>query len=259
MPCPRQRSTRPGVSTVRLDHHEDPSGLHLVAFGHVHLGDGSARTGVDGVFHLHGLEDDEDLAGLDGVAHRHGHPCHATWHRGDRRTLGHLIRTDWEPLVLDERRGAVGAVDEGVRTDPVDQIPTGDAPRGQRHHVGRGHRAVDLGGTAVHLDGGQGPTGSIEAVGDVDGLFADVEGGPLGRRRVVAETGRDGSLHRRPVAAPGLAGQGGGDRMPPDGVVIGERSRQLLDAVPLEETGIGVAGQEMPGDGACGPEGRGWW
>ena len=32
--------------------------------------------------------------------------------------------------------------------------------------------------------------------------------------------------------------------MPPDGVVVGERRGQQLDAMPLEESGVGLAGQE---------------
>ena len=41
--------------------------------------------GVDGVLHLHGLQDDQDLAGLDPVALGHRHPDHAAGHGGQRR------------------------------------------------------------------------------------------------------------------------------------------------------------------------------
>ena len=75
-----------------VDDHQDPSGLHLVALGHVHLGHGARGGGVHGVLHLHGLEHHQELPGLDRVAHGHRHPDHAAGHRGQRRSCGHLTR-----------------------------------------------------------------------------------------------------------------------------------------------------------------------
>ncbi len=68
--CRPPAGDRPRLVPVGLDDGQEPTGLHLVALGHAHLDHGAGRAGVDGVLHLHGLEDHQHLAGLDPVAGR---------------------------------------------------------------------------------------------------------------------------------------------------------------------------------------------
>ena len=247
VPCPSRPapSTRPRPPPpVRLDHHQDASRLHLVAFGHVHLGDRPAVLAWTACSIFMASSTTRSWpASTTSPTDTATRPRHLA--SGPRRTFGHLITPSGNRSCSTNVEAPSGPSTKAVgptqstryrrATPPVVRVTSSGvataASISSRHCRPPRRRP--------------GSTGSVEAVGDLDGRVAD------GRRRsAAAQTGCCGNpegMDRCTGAwspAPGLAGQGGGDRMPPDGVVIGERRGQLLDAVPLEEAGIGLAGQE---------------
>lgn len=81
-------------------------------------------------------------------------------------------------------------------------------------------------------------------VTDHDPSVTDVVGGRLQGRRIIAESGGDGPLYAGFDPAPGLTGQGGGQSMAAPGVEIGQGGGQLIDAVAVQESRVGDAGQK---------------
>ncbi len=196
------------------------------------------------MLHLHGLEHHQQLARLHGVPLGHLHPDDATGHRGQGRAGGQLIGGHREPQLLVEDRAPVGAVDEDRRSVPVDPVPAPDPVGVERGPLGVRVGRVHLVGGAVHLHRGEVLAPGVEPVPDRDRLVADVVGGLLEGRRVVAVARRDGRLHPGGRPMGGLGGQGGGQCVPADRLVAGQRRRQTGEPVAVEEPGVGVAGQE---------------
>ena len=229
---------------VGLDHHQHPARLHLVPLGHRQPDHRPGRAGVDGVLHLHGLQHHQDLARLHLVPLGHGHPHHAARHGGQRRTGDGLVGGHRVPLLLDEARRTVGAVDVADRPTAPDGVAPGDAVDRQHHPV-RGH-AGRVGGEhgAVHRHLGERPAAAAQAVVHDHVAVTGAVGDRLVVDEVVApsrgERGQDGG------AGPSLrlGGQRGGHRMAPDGLGVGQRGGQHPEAVALEEARVGGAPTE---------------
>ncbi len=149
-----------------------------------------------------------------------------------------------EPVFLDQGRTAVGTVHVGHRPDLVDLVATGHPLGGEDHRVRRGRRVVDLPWLAVHADVDQVRSVAVEPVAHGDDLVAVSVHHLLAGRGVVAEPRRDGGLHAGLGPSPGLPGQGGDQSMPAHPLRRGQGGGQDLEAVAVEEPGVGLAGQE---------------
>ncbi len=231
-----------------VEHDHDLAGLHLVPLGDTDLGDRAGQACMDGVLHLHGLEDDQELAGLDHVARRHRDPDHAAGHGGERGALCLAVGGDRVALELLEPRAPLGTVDEDGRADLVYRVPAGEAVfrehdilRGQRDDGERGARTVDG-------DLGHPVPALLEPVPDLDGLSfgrgMQPEADLLDVPGVVAPSGGDTWLHAGLGPAGRLTREGGGHRVAHDGVGPGERCRQRGE-VTVEEPGVGCTRDEL--------------
>ena len=256
---------------VGVHDREDATRLDLVAFGHLDRHHRAGCCGVDGVLHLHRLEDDENLAGFDDVSRSDRHPHDTARHRGEGRTGGRLLGTGREPLVLDQGGTPVGSVDVGRRADPLDPIGAKDASLvGEVDCPGVDPRHRETTRLAVDTEDREPSTARVERVADRHGAASGLEGHLLHRGTVVAEAARHARLHSGVVPPLGLCGERRGDRVTGEGSIVGEGRGEPLEPVSLEEAGVRLAGHERgvtqgpdeqvavgdhPVDAACG-EGR---
>ena len=215
------------------DDGEHGADLDLLSLRDRQFGHDAVGRGVDPVLHLHRLEPQDRLAGLHAVADRHRDPDDRAGHGREQRAGGDLVGG------VDEARHAGAAAPARARSR---RTPRRRARRPRTCGARRRRPARPRSGTRARGDDvavGLQPVPGVP-VGDVQALEAD----DLRLADDVAPPRRDVPQHGGPGALAGVDRQRGGEGGRAHRGGVGQRGGQRVQAVAVEERGVGVAGQE---------------